>query len=62
MLHLDSKIHVMMCSRCYHLNEISLARCARCFHDAGIPLFRESAERSREVHARLLTSVRGAKP
>ena len=53
MIQLDSKIHVMMCSRCFELNEVDVAVCTRCGHDAGTPLFRESAERLREIYMRL---------
>jgi hypothetical protein len=50
---LDPKIHLMMCSRCYHLNEVSRGTCEQCHHDGGTPVFRESAERMRELYMRL---------
>lgn len=56
MIQLDPKIHVMMCSRCYHLNEVTAPTCVACGHDAGQPLFRESAERVRETIRRIRTS------
>jgi rRNA maturation endonuclease Nob1 len=50
---LDPKVHVMMCSGCRHLNEVTRDTCERCGHDAGTPLFRDSAERLRDLYTRL---------
>lgn len=53
MIRLDPNIHLMLCSRCHHLNEVSRDVCDRCGHDAGTPVFRESADRLRELYMRL---------
>ena len=57
---LDPKIHMMMCSRCCHLNEVAAPICVACGHDAGTPLFRESADRLREIYQRLGATDRRA--
>lgn len=50
----DPKLHLMMCSRCRHLNEVTNAVCEECGYDAGIPVFRDRAEESRALFDRLL--------
>lgn len=52
---LDPEKHVMICSRCTHINEVQAPVCVKCGHDAGTPAFRESAERLKDTMIRLGT-------
>jgi ribosomal protein L40E len=45
----------MICSRCYHINEVTAPVCVKCRHDAGTPVNKENAENLRGTMQRLGT-------